>query len=42
MQHIRFGFIYKTDLMHNLQTHLKVWSFATPTCAIVRQFTRRC
>ena len=25
-------FIYKSNLMHKLQTHLKVWSFTTPTC----------
>jgi hypothetical protein len=24
--------IYKTNLMHKLQTQLKVWSFTIPTC----------
>jgi hypothetical protein len=27
-----FIFIYKTNLMHELQTHLKVQSFTAPTC----------
>jgi hypothetical protein len=27
-----FTFIYKTNSMHKLQIHLKVWSFTTPTC----------